>query len=99
MVRNGLSVIAGAGGHDTTPSLVVRQLEQAVQGAPVLEGAGSLVILELEEELTCKKVVERGGRFTLRYDDLVPDTVTSRLYESKVRQRSHGLEDDQVRLL
>ena len=59
MIGDSLSMIAGAGGDDAQGSLLRSEQSDAVQCAALLERAGHLQVLELEEDLLAGECGER----------------------------------------
>src|SRR5207244_12041419 len=53
-----LSVVAGRGGDDAAPTLVVRELRHQVDATPDLEGADRLVVFVLDPGRRADELVE-----------------------------------------
>src|SRR5690606_38142918 len=68
-VGHGLRVIAGARRDDAATPLLGAQVEQPVERAAVLEGAGALEALELEPDFAGQRIAEAGRGDTRRADD------------------------------
>ena len=58
---DGLGVVAGAGGDDAAPALLVGEGKDLVERAALLESAGALQVVELEEDLLAGHLGEARG--------------------------------------
>ena len=69
VVGDPLRVIAGRDRDDAARALGIREREQLVEGTPVLEGAGILPVLELEDDLGAGDLAEAARRQCRRGHD------------------------------
>jgi len=73
VVGEALAVVAGRGRDHPAPALVRRQLEELVEGAPLLVGGGELQVLELHPHLGARNLrqglgMAAGSAFDLAVD-------------------------------
>ena len=61
MIRDGLGVIAGAGGDDASAALFGSEREDFVERSALFEGSGALQIVELEEDGLADHLRKAGG--------------------------------------
>jgi hypothetical protein len=73
--RDGLCVVAGAGGDDAAASLFVGEGENLVQRAALFEGSGALQIVKLEEDLLAGHLGQAGGMASGRQVDVAADAL------------------------